>query len=453
MAAAARLDAALGQKKVRLGFGGCDGRLMGRERKQMEIAVNILQWISLIVLLIAAPMSLWQLIIAIRGLFPMMKKPVLEEKNHRFAVLICARNEAAVIGNLIDSLKEQEYPAEDFTVFVIADNCTDQTAEISRRHGAAVYERFDRTKVGKGFALHWAFERIREDYPDRYDAVAIFDADNLVAPDFLYKINEALCSGADVAQGYRDTKNVNDSSVSASYAIYWLMLMRFFHRARYNWGLSCLVGGTGFAFKMSCIPDGWNTKSLGEDSEFSMQQISAGRKIVPVYDAVFYDEQPTTWGMSIRQRFRWMVGCFQCLKYELPNDIKAFFKGRLAAFDVIMYMLSMVALALLTLSTLCSLVAFVIAPLPADADAFKWRIFQMIAPVAWSWISMSAVALFTLLLEHKPLKLYWKGILVYPVFIIPMAWLAFLALVHPKTEWKPITHTKNQSITDMAKPS
>lgn len=418
----------------------------------MEIAAAVLRWIAFGVLILAAPIATWQMVIAIRGLFPMKKRPRLEEKQYRFAVIICARNEEMVIGSLVDSLMQQEYPQEKFRVIVVADNCTDATAEEARRHGAMVYERFDRKKVGKGFALHWLFEHLKEDCPDQFDAAAIFDADNLAAPDFLSKINDALCSGADVAQGYRDTKNVSDNSVSASYAIYWLMLTRFFHRARYNWGLSCMVGGTGFAFKLSCIPDGWNTYSLGEDSEFSMHQITAGRKIVPVYDAVFYDEQPTTWSMSIRQRFRWMVGCFQCLKYELPGALKALFKGSFAALDAALYMFSMVALSLLTVSTLCSLAAFVVAPPTVGSPTFVWEILGLVAPIVWTWISMSAVALAVVLLEHKSVREYWKGILVYPVFIVPMAWLGLMALIHPKTEWKPIVHNRNQSITDIVKP-
>lgn len=144
-------------------------------------------------------------------------------------------------------------------------------------------------------------------------------------PGFLAAVNDVLCTGADVTQGYRDSTNPDESAVSSCYAVYWLLLMRFFHRARYNSGLPCLVGGTGFAFRWSCIAqNGWHTQTLGEDSEFSLQQILAGRQIVPAYRAVFYDEQPTTWAVSFRQRFRWLVGSVQCMRY-LPACLKALF--------------------------------------------------------------------------------------------------------------------------------
>ena len=178
-------------------------------------------------------------------------------------MVVCARNEQAVIGSLIDSLMAQRYPRDCFSVFVVADNCTDGTAAEAARHGALVYEREDAQRVGKGCALSWTFDKLREDYGDRFDAAAVFDADNLVDPGFLAAVNDVLCTGADVTQGYRDSTNPDESAVSSCYAVYWLLLMRFFHRARYNSGLPCLVGGTGFAFRWSCIAqNGWHTQTL-----------------------------------------------------------------------------------------------------------------------------------------------------------------------------------------------
>lgn len=420
----------------------------------MEILAMVLQGISLGLLALVVPITAWQVIIGLRGIFPMKKKPRLEEKNYRFAAIVSARNEELVIGNLIDSLMQQDYPKDCYRVVVVADNCTDATAQVAREHGAIVYERFDRKLVGKGYALQWVFERLREDYPGQFDAAAIFDADNLVAPDFLTKMNVALCSGSDVVQGYRDTKNITDSSVSACYAIYWMMLTRFYHRARNNWGMSCVVSGTGFAFKLSLLEGGWHTRSLVEDCEFSIQQICAGRHIQLVYDAVIYDEQPVTWGVSIRQRFRWVAGSIQCLKLEGARCLRTIRKGkeRLGALDMLMYMLSMVAMALMTVSTLCSLAAFVVAPAPVNSVMFKWQMVQLLGPWVLTFVTMAVFALIVVLAEHKPLKPYWKGIVMYPVFIIPIAWLCFAALLHPKTEWKPIVHNRNKSITDMAKP-
>ena len=73
-------------------------------------------------------------------------------KNHKYAVLISARNEEKVIGNLIETIQEQDYPKNLIKIFVVADNCTDATAKVSREAGAIVYERFNQLQVGKGYA-------------------------------------------------------------------------------------------------------------------------------------------------------------------------------------------------------------------------------------------------------------------------------------------------------------
>lgn len=409
----------------------------------------VLRGISTGLLCLAVPVVLWQLIIGLQGLFPMIKRPVLEEKKHRFAVIICARNEEKVIGSLLDSLYAQQYPQDCFTVFVVADNCTDGTAQEARRHGAIVYERFDETRRGKGYALSWVFERLREEYPDRFDAAAFFDADNLAAPDFLDKMNDALCAGADVAQGYRDTKNVEDSAVSACYAVYWQSITRFYHRARYNCGLPCMVCGTGFVCRWACVADGWHTRSLVEDNEFSIQQTNKGSTIVPVYDAVFYDEQPVTWRTSFRQRFRWLAGGIQCMKYELPNSLRALRRRPLAVLDGIMYMFSLVFLGLSVLGGSLWLAALVVETLANPSEALRpdwiWLIGLMAAGLLFIWL----FALLTVLVEHKPLRRYWKGIVLYPVFLVPMGYMALVALFHPRTEWKPIVHNRAYTMADM----
>lgn len=413
----------------------------------MEIFLNIVMWISLACTIIALPVMIWQLVIGAMGLFRVKKQPKREDKFHRFAVLICARNEEAVIGQLIDSLHKQEYPQDGFDIFVVADNCTDRTADVARECGARVYEREDKSRVGKGFALQWFFEKLEADCPDSYDAVAMFDADNLADPGFLRASNEALCSGADVTQGYRDSKNAGDSWVSGCYTLYWLGLMRFFHCARYNWGLPCQVGGTGFTFKFAAIREtGWNTCTLTEDGEFSVQQILAGHRIVPVREAVFYDEQPVTFSMSIRQRYRWVVGAMQCCRHYLGDALRGVKRGSLAALDVAAYLILLPLLAILTVTGAAGSLAMAIYPV-----TMAWGVWMFLASLAGGCLSMMGLALLIALMENRPASECWKAVLLFPLFMLPMAYMALAALVHPTTEWKPIAHTKNCTIADIAK--
>lgn len=137
------------------------------------------------------------------------KQPEYEPKKlHRFAFIIAARNENAVIGNLIKSIKAQNYPSELIDVVVVADNCTDNTAEIARSCGAIVYERFNKVLVGKGYALDYAFNKIKEDEGDytAYDGYFIFDADNVIDRNYVREMNKTFDQGYRVVTSYRNSK-------------------------------------------------------------------------------------------------------------------------------------------------------------------------------------------------------------------------------------------------------
>lgn len=135
------------------------------------------------------------------------RKPLPEGVPHRFAVLIAARNEAAVIGDLIDSLKQQNYPAELIDIYVVAGNCIDCTAEIAHAHGARVFERHDRSRVGKGFALSYLLRRIKREY----DGYLVFDADNVVDRNYFREINKTFSAGYNIVR--RETSSYCPAAV------------------------------------------------------------------------------------------------------------------------------------------------------------------------------------------------------------------------------------------------
>jgi len=135
-----------------------------------------------------------------------------------FAILVAAHNEEKVIGALVENLKQLNYPKELYDIMVICDNCTDRTADIVREHGVYAFERTNPNKRGKGYAIEWMLNELWK-LPRQYDAVVMLDADNLVDPDFLIHMNNDLCAGKKVIQGYLDTKNPNDSWITAAYAV------------------------------------------------------------------------------------------------------------------------------------------------------------------------------------------------------------------------------------------
>ena len=200
---------------------------------------------------------------------------------HRYAVLIAARNEAAVIGGLLDSLRQQTYNPALLTVFVVADNCTDGTADIARRRGAVVYERFNHINVGKGYALDFLTQHIKADYPDGFDGYFVFDADNVLSPDYIERMNAVFSGGYEIVTSYRNSKNYADNWISAGYALWFLRESRYLNGARMRLGTSAAVGGTGFLFSQRILDktNGWQFYLLTEDIEFSVRHITDGEII------------------------------------------------------------------------------------------------------------------------------------------------------------------------------
>jgi len=390
---------------------------------------------------------LYQLIVSICSLIKLKDKPIIEEKNNRFMAIIPAHNEATVVGNLIESLKKQNYPKELYDIYVIADNCTDNTAEIARNAGAIVYERFDDTKKTKGFAMQWFLnQKIEEDAP--YDAFCVFDADNIVDENFLKAMNKKLCQGEDVVQGYRDIKNPTDSWISAGYAIFYWTMNRFYHLARYNLGLSPLINGTGFMVKFNVIkPEGWNTKTLTEDIEFSLKRIIAGKKLGWATDAIVYDEQPVGFKQSWSQRTRWTVGHIQCMKeYTGLLALAVKEKKTLMNFDGLLYILGSIPMFVLTLVLLAlNFVMYI-------ADGMSWMdlIINCARYFIPTFILPILTAILIMILDKKPIRPMIKGLVFYPLFLGSWLLINFKCLFKRETKWEKIDHVRDIKINEVS---
>lgn len=400
--------------------------------KYIYILQQALIWILLIY-------WIYQLIISFCALIKIREKPLLTNKKHKFMAIIPAHNEENVVGNLVKSLNELDYPKELYDVYVIADNCTDKTVEIAKKEGAIVYERFDEKRKTKGYALNWFLDKKIKENAD-YDAFCVFDADNLVDKNFLNAMNKKLCQGETVVQGYKDIKNPTDSWISSGYALFYWTQHKFYQLARYNAGLSPLMNGTGFMVKFDLIKDtGWNTKTLTEDIEFSLINISSGNKLGWAVDAIVYDEQPTTFGQSWTQRIRWTVGHIQCLKLYTKDLAKGVIKNKtLTSFDGLLYIM---CIPLFIISLLLIIVNFVLYLM--SQMTFGLMMLNILAYMLLGYILLVITALVTLIVEKRSIKKMIKGIITYPIFMASWSVINFVSLFKRNIKWDKIEHGQN----------
>lgn len=250
------------------------------------------------------------------------------KKKHKYGIVIAARNEKLVIGNLLDSINKQDYPKELITTFVVADNCTDDTATIARNKGAICYERNDPDHRTKGYALEYLFDRIEEDYGrDTFEGYFVFDADNLLKSNYISKMNDAFDTGVKIITSYRNTKNFDENWIASTYALHWIRSIRTNHRARSVLHLATNIQGTGFLFANEIVRNGWHYTSLTEDRALTADAVAQGYEITYQDEAEFFDEQPVSLKVALRQRLRWSKGHLQAFVETGPYLFLNIFLG------------------------------------------------------------------------------------------------------------------------------
>lgn len=371
------------------------------------------------------------------------RRPVLKVVDHKMAVMICARNEEKVIGDLIESLHNQTYDLSKITIFVMADNCTDSTADVARSMGAVVYTRFNKEFIGKGYALAALREHIKEDFPEGFDAYFVFDADNILAPDYIEQMNRTLCEGHDVATSYRNSKNYGDSWISAGYALWFLRETRYLNHARYILKTSCAVSGTGFMFsrKVAEEIDTWPFHTLTEDIEFSVSQILSGRKIAFCPDAELFDEQPVTFRQSWNQRLRWARGGLQVFTGYGWRLTKGMMTGNSSCFDITMSF--MPAFFLSAISILLNVVFGIMAAVKGENVLLA--LFTIAFVFGSMYMAMFFVGTITTITEWKRIHTSAARKILYnftfPLYMFTYFPISFAAVfVNPG--WKPIAHNR-----------
>lgn len=385
---------------------------------------------------------------------------VSAKQNHKFAVLIPARNESTVIENVIHSIQNQTYDKNLVDVFVIADNCTDDTAEVARRAGANVFERNEPDRVGKGFALDFALQNIWKAFgTEEHEAFFVFDADNVLDKNYFKEMNATFDNGALASTSYRNSKNFDTNWISSGYALWFLKEAKFLNQARLICKTGAAISGTGFFIASSVLVDagGWKWHLLTEDIQFSADSAVNSRRISYNPRAVLYDEQPTTFKASWDQRCRWAKGFYQVLLKYAGRLLKGFFTNKhgyhFACWDMLMtvapgMLLTVIVLILnLTIVILGALgiysfgTAVVSALSSAGFCLLNYLLFMFVFGVLTTFVEWNNI--------HTTTAKKIRTCFTFPFFQLTYVPIAIVALFK-KVAWKPIAHTVTVDVDEFS---
>lgn len=377
---------------------------------------------------------LWSSLVVLVGLIRKPRVHPRSARKLRFAVLICARNEERVIRLPVRSVALAKYPAEYRETIVLADNCSDATVAAARESGATVWEKTTPSS-GKGDVLAWGIERVRAE--GRFDAVAVFDADNTVSDVWFDAVNDALNDGESVVTGRRHSSNARANVIAGWYTVYWDMMNELSNRVRTNLGLSGKLTGTGFAFLLSVLGEkGWCTRTMVEDVEFTVQGNIEGRRVAYVPEADYADEQPVATVYMWRQLRRWATGGWQVVRLYFASWLRALRRRpSLRLFDSFFAILTGMSVAFILLFNIVALVVKLCRGFMGGGTfALFFGIVLFVFVMGWV-TGISAVAL-----SPKKRRPKWIAVLTFPVFSLILSAAVLFTLVRPTKTWKPIPH-------------
>lgn len=359
-----------------------------------------------------------------------------EKPRHRFLVIIPARNEETVIGKTISNVQHAKYPAELLDIVVIADNCTDRTAEVARSFGVEVMERHDLTGQSKARALKWAYES--QGLLERgHDAVTVLDADSTVIPEYFLFVDRELKNGAQIIHSQIRAANYRHSFIASFISVIYSFSNRFWYLPHANRNRSTIMIGTGCTIRCDHIRKvGWPITTMVEDAEFSIVSMLAGVKVRYCDAAILNVEVPTTLARFWRQLRRWFSGQIECSR-----------RYRAALFRNILHdrqKQGIVLLITMILPYTCtiSLIQFLISPLMAYLLSGGQIVpATVLFGYLFNYLAGLAGAILILILDGRIAQPgIWRGIILFPYLSVFYGLVFLTSFIRPKKKWELMQH-------------
>lgn len=397
---------------------------------------NIL--LSVIVLIILL-FLLYFILSGIVGLFTRNRSIEYMDRQRHFAVLIPARNEEWVIENLVRSLKKQNYPGNLLDIYVIINNSTDQTKELAVKAGARVI--CCKTEIhSKGEALKEAFSVLQN---RNIEAYAVFDADNVVDPEFISEMNQEFNRGYQIVQGRRIGKNSEKNGITGVYELFYMMQNVFFNNARSLRNKSASVNGTGWGVTSEWITQyGFPVKTLTEDIELTIMAALHGENVGYANEARTYDEYPDTFHKIQKQLPRWIFGQIQCMRCYTKELFRTL-KGNTPGFDMLMVLLMPFAAAALTLLLLITAFKCEISILTTWLHRYFWYILLVL------YVIVLILEILEIRKSGLNIKIRVKSMLMFPIFLLIWLPVCDVTLFRRRCTWEKVVHDNSISIEEI----
>lgn len=401
------------------------------------------------------------LVLILIGLILLFMVSILARHNHNYptkkrekldnpCILIPARDESKVIEDLLISITNQTKKIDMASIYIIVEDKNDPTIDIAKKYGATIFIRKRLDLKRKGYALNELIEDLVEKNI-YYDAYFIMDADNILDSHYLEEMEKTYQAGYDIAIGYRNLKNGNDSVIAACSGITFSFLNSNGNEAKSKQSRNITLSGTGLYIvgdlikKWKCFP----FRSLTEDYEMSLYSIEHNLTSYYNKDAIFYDEQPIIYKNTINQRIRWVKGYFSIRKQYIPKFYKKlknnpnFGSCITEIFGMRPYILMIVGAILYILNQI-----IIMIKIHNFENSIMYVCLSKIVLIFMlAYILFAFMTSFVVLKDTNKINLskemQLKAILFSPLFFVTYVPCAIKALLKKEVSWEKVEHTRN----------